>query len=167
MSSRLRAHASNRIGIRPSGGQTTFKKGDLIAQVKIAQVKKGGNGKVAVVGRKMNGHVEKVAFELENQGYQVELFNKQHQEQTIFNIEGENKTWEQIENDFQNGSYIRDPNNNRILENELSKTMMYKANKIWANKLKSENYEVLDVGYPEGTTSKSIFYDMELFTIFE
>ena len=50
---------------------------------------------------------------------------------------------------------------------ELPKTMMYKANKVWADKLKSQNYTVIDIGYPQGQSlSQSVFYNMELSTLF-
>lgn len=54
-----------------------------------------------------------------------------------------------------------------ILDDELSKTMMYKANKIWANKLKMQGYTVIDIGYPIGSNlSQSVFYNMERLILF-
>ncbi|MBL4746852.1 MAG: hypothetical protein JKY08_10845 [Flavobacteriaceae bacterium] len=39
----------------------SFEIGDTIDGVKVVNVKPGTNGKVAVIGRSMKGHVEKVA----------------------------------------------------------------------------------------------------------
>jgi hypothetical protein len=46
---------------------------------------------------------------------------------------------------------------------------MYKANKIWAEKLEKEGYTVVDVGYPPPPPDfdPSPFYNMELQTIFK
>jgi len=44
---------------------------------------------------------------------------------------------------------------------------MYKANQQWANKLISDGYEVIDMGYPIGQNlGPSLFYNMELSIIF-
>jgi hypothetical protein len=44
---------------------------------------------------------------------------------------------------------------------------MYKANKIWADKLKTQSYTVIDIGYPTGQNlPQSVFYNMELSTLF-
>ena len=45
---------------------------------------------------------------------------------------------------------------------------MYKANKIWAEKLKSQGYTIIDIGYPQDQNlGPSLFYNMELTTIFK
>lgn len=43
---------------------------------------------------------------------------------------------------------------------------MYKANEKWAEKLVDEGYDIIDMGYPNGVTTESVFYIMELNTIF-
>lgn len=167
MSSRLRAHASNRIGIKPSGGQSTFKKGDIIAEVQIRQLRNGSNGKVVVIGRSMNS-VKKVGSELKSKGYEIELFDKNYfTEDFKFIIEGNSYSWDEITLDMKNGNYIRDPITNHVLDIDLPNTLMFKSNKIWANKIKSENYTILDIGNPENISKPSLFYNMELFTIFD
>ena len=115
----------------------------------------------------MPGHVEDVATALKAEGKQVEIFNKLDQELNSFNIDGTNRSWLEIENDFanSNGQYLT--NNGRILDSELPKTMMYKANKIWVDKLKAQGYTVIDMGYPIGQTlPQSVFYNMELSNLF-
>jgi hypothetical protein len=145
-----------------NGAGSVFKVGDNIAGKIVQNVKSGTNGKIAVIGRRMPGHVELVAQELLNQGKQVEIFNDFYQAGKPFDIEGQIYLWEDIVADFNNlkQQYVTIPNN--ILENSL----MFKANQKWANKLLSEGYEVIDIGYPQGTTTQSIFYNMELQTIF-
>lgn len=54
-----------------------------------------------------------------------------------------------------------------IPDNVLQNSMMYKANKIWAEKLKTQGYTVIDIGYPDGIATSSIFYNMELTTIYK
>jgi hypothetical protein len=44
---------------------------------------------------------------------------------------------------------------------------MYKANKIWVDKLKAQGYTVIDMGYPVGQSlPQSVFYNMELSNLF-
>lgn len=143
-----------------------FKVGDEIAGKPIVNVIEGTNGKVAVIGRRMAGHVEDVGANLKANGEQVELFNEQSQSNKKFNIDGETYTWKEISDDFGDKSkYIRNEKG-WIVDSDLDNTLMYKANKQWAEKLVNDKYTVIDMGYPPDVQSKSVFYDMELNTIF-
>jgi hypothetical protein len=64
------------------------------------------------------------------------LFKDQLDE--IFDINGKSYTWADIENDFKIGKYKKDHVTEYIPDSELPNTLMYKANKIWAEKLKSK-----------------------------
>ena len=149
------------VGVLANGGGI-FKAGDNIAGKIVVQVKAGTNGKIAVIGRKMPGHVDDVTAELASQGKLVEAFNDVYQSGKSFDIDGIIYTWDDIVNDFNSlkQQYGVIPDN--VLQNSL----MYKANQNWAQKLIDEGYEVIDIGYPQGITSESIFYNMELQTIF-
>ncbi|HPH99994.1 MAG TPA: hypothetical protein PK772_06685, partial [Chitinophagaceae bacterium] len=149
------------------GAGSFFKVGDNIIGKVIQKVRPGTNGKIAVIGRRMPGHVEDVAAALKAEGKQVEIFSELDQKNNLFNNNGSNKSWDDIADDFKNtnGQYLS--NNGRILDCELPKTMMYKANKIWTDKLKTQGYTVIDMGYPVGQTlPQSVFYDMELLNLF-
>ncbi len=127
----------------------------------------GTSETLALAGRRMPGHVEDVAAALKAEGKQVEIFSELDQKNNFFNINGANKSWDDIVADFNNtnGQYLT--SNGRILDSELPKTMMYKANKIWVDKLKAQGYTVIDMGYPAGQTlPQSVFYDMELLNLF-
>jgi len=139
--------------------------GEEIAGKKIVAVREGTNGKVAVIGRRMPDHVNVVGEELKLKGNNVELFNEESQKLKTFKIDGKNYDWNDISRDFaDNKSYIR--TGTWIDESDLPNTLMYKANKIWADKLATQGYTVLDMGYPLGTNTQSVFYNMELETLF-
>jgi hypothetical protein len=151
-----------------SGAGNVFKVGDNVAGKIIQKVLTGSNGKVAIVGRKMAGHVEDAAATLRAEGKQVEIFSELDQKNNLFNINGTNKSWQDIVDDFGNksGQYLTN-DKGWILDSELPKTMMYKANKIWADKLKALGYTVIDIGYPSGASlPQSVFYNMEISTLF-
>ena len=114
----------------------------------------------------MDGHVKALRDELQTKGINAEIFSKDVIPNETFLIEGELKTWTQIENDFTNGNYSRDPITNFILDSDIPNTLMYKANKVWAQKLVNKGYHVYDAGYINNLYSKSLFYEMELKTIF-
>lgn len=115
----------------------------------------------------MKGHVEKVAAKLEAEGYEVELFNEKSQGKMKFEIDGETKSWEKISKDFGNQDKYTRNKKGWITDKSLPDTDMYKANQQWAEKLVNEGYEIIDVGYPEGTTTGSVFYNMEQQIIFK
>jgi hypothetical protein len=123
--------------------------------------------KIAIIGRKMEGHVKTLRADLQSQGVICEIFDKTIIANETFVIDGQVKTWAQIEADFASGNYIRDPITNYIIDSEIPKTQMYKANQIWAQKLISEGYYIFDAGYMNNIYSKSLFYEMELKTIFK
>ena len=143
-----------------------FKVGDKIGDKIIQKIKNGNNGMIAIVGRKMVGHVEDAATILKSEGKQVEIFSEAYQKDNIFKIDGINRTWTEIVEDFKNANnqYLKE--GVYIKDSELPKTMMYKANKIWVEKLIEKGYTVIDIGCPVCGMSESVFYNMELQTIF-
>jgi hypothetical protein len=145
----------------------SFVEGESIAGKVILKVRNGSNGKIAVIGRKMAGHVETVGASLKSSGFEVELFNAEYQSGNIFNIGGRDYTWAEIETDFRNlnNQYSVDVNG-WITNEELPNTLMYKANEIWANKVRNQGYTIIDMGVPPGVSTPSVFYQMEQTTIF-
>ncbi|MEK6476062.1 fibronectin type III domain-containing protein [Catalinimonas sp. 4WD22] len=146
---------------------TIFKAGDKIAGRRIIQVKAGSNGKIAVIGRKMDAHVNDVVSTLQAQGKQVEAFNDAYQSSYTFDIDGNTYSWQEIVDDFSNtsGQYATN-SKGWITDEAIPKTLMYKANQKWAQKLIDKDYEVIDIGYPLNVNNPSLFYNMELNTIF-
>jgi len=155
------AVVAGKVGDVVEGVMSVFKVGDEIAGFVVNRVKNGTNGKVAIVGRKM-GPIETVGNSLVNEGKQVELFNFNYQQNSKFNIEGIEYNWSQIDNEFNSlkNQYGTIPDN--ILENSL----MFKANRAWAEKVKSQGYTIIDLGNPTNEATQSIFYNMEISTIF-
>lgn len=145
---------------------SSFKIGDEIAGISIKQIRSGSNGKIAIIGRRMNGHVEEVEKALASQGKKVEVFNSKYQKDIQFDIDGKKLSWDDIEADFSDLSKYKRNDKGWILDEDLPNTYMFKANKQWADKLKIEGYEILDIGYPANVTSESVFYNMELNILF-
>jgi len=122
-----------------------IKAGDIKAQ----RIKPGTNGKIAVIGRSMQGGVLDYANELRNQGCEVEVFDGN----TIpddaidqFDALKREKGW--------------------LSDKEIVGTKMYKSNEAWVNKLLKENYTIIDIGNPIRLEKNSIFYEMEKNAIF-
>lgn len=141
--------------------ESFFKVGDDIAGFIVQSLKNGTNGKFAIIGRKM-ASVETVGNSLINEGKQIELFNTFYQEKNIFKIDGIDRGWLEITDEFNalKSQYGIIPDN--VLENSL----MFKANKIWAEKIKSLGYTIIDIGNQTNEATESIFYNMEITTIF-
>ncbi|GHT71938.1 hypothetical protein FACS189455_4690 [Bacteroidia bacterium] len=142
-----------------------FKVGDEITGIKIANIKQGTNGKVAVIGTNMGDRVEPVAAALEKQGYNVELFNAKYQKE--FTIEGEKYTWKQITDDLSGDAkifeYRRSGPKQLVIDEDIPKTLMFKANKQFAEKLIKENYTIISLD----NSSTSLWFNMEFETIFK
>ncbi|NLD46711.1 MAG: hypothetical protein GX660_05860, partial [Clostridiaceae bacterium] len=122
---------------------------DLLALAKVAPIKAlktlpGSNGKVAIIGRKMD-LVKVYKDELVAAGKQVELFDGD-----IIPANARKEFTEALAS-------------GKILD-ETSE--MFKANQKWAEKLLKEGYEIIDIGNPLNTVEESIFYNIELKTIF-
>ncbi|MDM8161514.1 hypothetical protein QUH73_16960 [Labilibaculum sp. K2S] len=154
-------------GVGAAYAGSVFKVGDNIAGKIIVQVKAGINGKIAVIGRKMDGHVNEAINSLQSQGKQVEAFNDVFQSGKSFNIDGANYSWQEIVDDFGNinGKYSTN-SDGWIIDEELPNTLMYKANQKWVQKLLDDGYEIIDIGYPINNNTPSVFYNMELNVIF-
>jgi len=112
--------------------------------VKADRVRPGTNGKVAVIGRSMANAVNPYTEGLQKQS-NVETFT------------GDNWAPEaQAEWKNLKKQYAPDP----IPEYALKKSLMFKENRAWADKLAKEGYTVVDVDNPSNEIP-SPFYDME------
>jgi hypothetical protein len=144
----------------------TFKVGDEIAGIKIVNVRPGTNGKIAIIGRRMEGHVKIVAQQLKNEGKVVEILDDAYLNRE-FMIDGEvwtvNKAFEDMM-DLSKYRKFRDANL-MIKSEHILDIPMGKLNKQWIDYIQKEGYTILDMGYPSGTTIESAFYNMEVQTI--
>ena len=124
------------------------KPADLMALAKVAPIKalrsvSGSNGKVAIIGRKMD-LVKVYKDELVAAGKQVEIFDGD-----IIPANARKEMADALET----GKWL----------DETSE--MFKANQEWAEKLVKEGYEVIDVGNSL-KQGESIFYNLEMKIIF-
>jgi hypothetical protein len=114
--------------------------------VKAARVRPGSDTKVAVVGRNMEA-VEKYAQGLKNsKGIEPELFTG-------------NKISPAAGDDFVR-LQERYPPPNRIPDDVIRESQMFRENQAWAQKLADEGYTVVDIGNPT-QRGLSPFYEME------
>lgn len=155
-------------GAGVKGAGSVFKDGDNIVGKTIVQVRQGTNGKIAVIGRQMDDHVNNVAAHLKNnQGLQVEILDDAYLNRT-FNIDGVewtvNSAWDDMMN---NGvyDYMKDPVTGHIKAEYIEQIPMYKLNKQWVEYIQTEGFTIIDIGYPQGLTKESLFYNMEINTI--
>ena len=117
----------------------------------------------------MDGHVIEAGNALGELGYNAELFGgrsdlvkKTFKDQVdeIITIEEKKYSWKEITTDFKTGDYEKDPVTGFIPDSELPNTLIYKTNKVRSETLLSEGYRIIDIGYPSGISSKSLFHDM-------
>lgn len=118
---------------------------------KIFEVHEGvSSDKIAVIGRKMQGGVNDVANHLRRNGVDVETFNWTDEAK---------KDWDRLKT-FYGG---------RIPYDEVTKTLAYKENKEWAERIVREGYTIFDIRDPLGANlieGYSAFYDIETLIIF-
>jgi len=143
-----------KYGIKTFEGQKVYTKlhegiVTLPAGLGIKRIKDGSN-KIAVIGRTMGEAdgsslgVNAVKKHFKNNfGYEIETFVPDD----IAESEWYNR--------------IKENNGKRLPPAEVIQTRMYKNNKEWAEKLRSEGYTMLDVGNPNGDHNFSVFYTME------
>jgi uncharacterized Zn-binding protein involved in type VI secretion len=148
----------------------TLTENDMLAGRPIDNIKPGTNDKVAIIGRKMDGHVKAVAAQLEEMGVKVEIFDARCQTGT-FDIDGETLTWNALLSDFKNPTnpntglpiYKKDPQSGFIADEDVPKTLIYKANKQWAEKMNTDGSTIINMGYPPPPPlPPSPFYNMEM-----
>ena len=60
---------------------------------------------------------------------------------------------------------MKDPITGHIKEEYIEQIPMYKLNKQWVEYIQLEGFTIIDIGYPQGVTSESLFYNMEISTI--
>lgn len=138
-----------------------FKVGDDIAGFAIKKVRKGSNGKIAVIGRSMGNSktrgVKDIYQKLLQNGDKVEIFD-------VISLKGE---WSDrfddamIEFERMTNTWTK-----RLSNQELLQLDMYKLNKEWAEMLKKEGYTVIDMG-DFNNQGFSAFYAMEKNVIFK
>jgi hypothetical protein len=114
-----------------------------VAPIKALKSIPGSNGKVAIIGRKID-LVKVYKVELVAVGKKVVIFDGD-----IISASARKEMAEALAS----GKWL----------DESSK--IFKANKEWAEKLLKKGYEIIDVGNPL-KQGESIFYDMEMKIIF-
>jgi hypothetical protein len=117
--------------------------------VKVDRVRPGTNGKVAVIGRSMAKAVNPYTEGLQKQS-NVETFTGDKISPAA------QEEWSLLRRQYEP---------NPIPEDALKKSLMFKENQAWAEKLADQGYTVVDVDNP--TNEKpSPFYEMEKQTLF-
>lgn len=139
-----------------------FHVGDKILDISIKQIKKGTNGKIAIIGRSMGNAkvtgVKNVYSELKNvKKLDVEIFDAS-------SLEGIWKT--KFDDAVIEFSQKTDKWTKKLTNQELLQLKMYKLNKEWAQKLIDEGYTILDLG-DFNNLGFSAFYSMEKLIIFK
>lgn len=143
-------------------GSAIFKAGDNIVGITVKQIKKGTNGKYAIIGRSM-GNAEVTGVK----NVYSELKNTRNLNVEIFDASSLTGSWKTAFDDANVEIKILTNNyDKRIPNSELIKTKMYNLNKDWVNKLISEGYTVLDMG-DFNNKGFSVFYAMEKSLIFK
>ncbi|MBG6132273.1 hypothetical protein IWQ47_005012 [Aquimarina sp. EL_43] len=160
------------VGFKLINKGNVFKIGDEIEGVAIQRVRQGKNNKIIVIGRKMEGHVLKVAEKLKSEGKNVEVLNDLYLKPLYddgfeFIINGKKWTvdsaWEDM---VKNPKWDQFKNENGHIKPEhIVKTPMYEINKMWIEKVELDDVTVIDIGYPKGEDTSSSFYEMEVNTI--
>ena len=120
--------------------------------VRVRRVLPGRSDKVAIIGRGMEdvpgieGSLSQAARHLEGSGVRVEKFLQQD----MYDEAAE---------------ALVKKHGQRFSQKLFKDKKVYKENIKWAEKIRDENYLVLDFG-ARGTKERSIFYDTELSIIF-
>ena len=134
-----------------SGGPTTISSSSASALknsqfngVKADRVRPGTNGKVAVIGRSMANAVNPYTEGLQQQN-PVETFTSDRISPAA------QAEWKNLKK-----KYAPEP----IPEDAVKKSLMFKENQAWAQKLANQGYTVVDVDNPTNEKS-SPFYEME------
>lgn len=142
---------ATKLGIKTKEGLKKYGKlhnllENLPNGVKVKRIREGfGETKIAIIGRKMNGVVDDTAKYLKEMGLDhVETFS-------------DDIAWmELLEYQKDYNQLNRLPEKTLLPLNEVLKTNLYRKNKDWAKKLKSEGYTVLDLGDPKNATYGAI-----------
>jgi hypothetical protein len=114
----------------------------------------GTNGKYAVIGRTMGNTSEKGVRDVEkalSKNFSVEIFD-------------DGLIPDRAHLDF--AEWKKKFSDGRIPDHEIPNTLMFNANKEWAEKIKNEGYTIIDIGNSHNKTP-SVFYEMEIETIFK
>ena len=112
----------------------------------------GTNGKVAVIGKSMDGGVKPYADALRREARTVEIFDGDRIPDSA------KREFERLRNEYLPG---------RIPDDVLKESEMFKANQTWIEQMKQEGYTIIDVGNPNADSTSSPFYDMETRIVFQ
>jgi len=138
-----------------NAGGAIFKAGDNILAFTVKQVKKGTNGKIAIIGRSMGNSkakgVKDIYQELVKKGNKAEIFDAS-------SLKG--KWLERFEKAEKQFFTATNGWTKRLSNQELLQLDMSKLNKEWVELLKKEGYIVLDMG-DFNNQGFSAFYAME------
>ena len=161
-----------------------FKSGESLCvhngiPLKIKNVRNGTNGKYAIIGRSMQP-IETVAKNLEElvgKGNVVILNDKylnglkfHLDEYEFFSTKGDliefpSKDWSVNDalNDLMNNEKYKAIKQNGFIStiDDIQETPMYKINKQWIEKMKSDGYTIIDIGNPLNNETESLFYSLE------
>ena len=163
----------------------TFKKGEALSlhngkyAITVVNVRNGTNGKYAIIGRSMQP-IETVAKDLEDlvgKGNVVILDDRylngmtfRLEEYSIVLSNGTKVTqparnWSQSEawSDMRMNDVYKKVKTDGFItnKNDLKNTPMYRVNKQWIEKMKSDGYTIIDIGNPLSNSVESMFYNME------
>ncbi|MEN9918208.1 MAG: hypothetical protein RL662_644 [Bacteroidota bacterium] len=99
----------------------------------------------------------------------VEILDDAYLKERKFIIDGEEWTVDKAWKDMTNKTpdkyvYMRDANK-FIKPEHILDIPMGKLNKEWIELIQKEGYTIIDIGYPQGLTTESAFYNMEIRTI--
>ncbi|MCF0125807.1 MAG: hypothetical protein HUJ68_08675 [Clostridia bacterium] len=136
----------------------------------------------------MSGYVEECAKELEkivgegkveilddawlrkaNEGFEktfhIDAYDAKFSNGDIIHFDAKDWTVDEAFNDMRIN--YKKFKTNYIITNipDIKKIPMYKVNQAWIIDVKNKGYEIIDIGYPQGLSSESVFYNMELKTV--
>lgn len=149
--------------------------GDRIDDMRINKIKKGLKEKIAIVGKtiksidEQKGNANKIISKIELlKAKQVETFNEASQYSKTFMIDGKSYTWKELLDDFRNKNNIYTTDENgEIKASELPKTLLYKANQQWCEKIINEGYMILDVSSASDKNTTNLFYNFQNDILFQ
>ncbi|WP_108869787.1 fibronectin type III domain-containing protein [Aquimarina aquimarini] len=143
--------------------------GDRIDELWINKIRKGVINKIAIVGRgikaidKKKGEVNKVTSKFQIlDTEEVETFNETSQYLKTFTIDGTSYTWKELVDDYKNKKGIYATNDDgEIQTSELPKTLLYKANQQWCERMINEGYMILGIEPISGENTINPLYDFQ------
>lgn len=159
--------AANNLGITKKGMKAYARIHNALDTLpnglKVKRIHEGAApDKIAIIGRSMGNRkikpiqvgVNDAASHLESKGIKVNTFS-------------DDEAWDEFVKHQQRYNARHGlPLDTHLPNNEVVKTLMYKRNKQWAQKLVNEGYTIVDLGDPNGLNVFSPFYAIEKLVIF-